>query len=149
MTRYAHDFFEAAKAIDDSVGAQRGYAVIPPIPAMYCMGRAFELMLKGYLLHRDITLDELRSKSYGHELHRLFRKAKELGLGGLHPAEEGSFALLDALYASKQLEYIVTGMKTFPAFGPLEHAAARLFNQIAEVVGYRERIEGYALTPLP
>lgn len=149
LARFALDFFEAAKAIDDTIGTREGYGIIAPVPALYCIGRSFELMLKSYLLYSGITLSTLKSWDYGHSLHRAQRKAKELGLTRLHPEEQAAFDHLDNLYASKQLEYIVTGLKTFPLFGPLEHAAARLFNPISTTVGLGRQITGYILQPLP
>lgn len=149
MARFALDYFEAAKAIDNTIGMKTGHEVLAPVPALYCMGRSFELVLKSYLLHSGITLETLRSWDYGHALHRSQRKAKELGLTQLHPEEQAAFDHLDNLYASKQLEYIVTGPKVFPIFGPLEHAAARLFNPISTLVGFGKQITGYSLPPLP
>jgi len=138
MARYATEFFEAALAADDKLGKKEGYEIVAPIPVMFLVGQAVELALKAYLLAKGVELRKLRRK-YGHELHRSLRKAKELGLAdvvALSSEEEGILGLLDALYSTKQLQYIVTGAKTFPVFGPLESVARKLVYGIAPVAGY-------------
>ena len=108
---------------------------------MFLIGQAIELALKAYLLAKGVPPKKLRS-DYGHELHRSLRKAKELGLSdvvSLSAEEKGIIDLLDDLYSSKQLQYIVTGSKTFPVFGPLESVARKLVYGIAPVAGYPPR----------
>jgi len=51
----------------------------------------------------------------------------------------GSVEILDGLYSTKQLEYIVTGAKRFPIFGPVGSFAIKLFNAVAETVGFNKR----------
>lgn len=70
---------------------------------------------------------------------RSLKKAKELGLLSIveiSDEEQSVLELLDTLYASKQLQYIVTGAKTFPVFGPLAAVAMRLIYAISPTVGY-------------
>lgn len=141
MARYATEFFEAALAADDKLGTKPGYEIVAPIPVMFLVGQAIELALKAYLLAKGVGLRNLR-RDYGHELHHSLRKAKELGLGdvvSLSAEEEGIINLLDSLYSTKQLQYIVTGAKTFPVFGPLESVARKLVYGIAPVAGYPSR----------
>jgi len=141
MARYATEFFEAALAAHDKLGKRVGDDIVAPIPAIFLVGQAIELALKAYLLAKGVELPKLR-RNYGHELHRSLRKAKELGLVdvvALSAEEEGVLGLLDALYSTKQLQYIVTGAKTFPVFGPLESVARKLIYGIAPVAGYSPR----------
>ncbi|GMV60476.1 MAG: hypothetical protein AMXMBFR72_35640 [Betaproteobacteria bacterium] len=141
MARYAIDFFEAALAADDKLGDKPGYEIIAPIPVMFLVGQAIELALKAFLLKKGVELRKLRH-NFGHDLHRSLRKAKELGLAdvvALSAEEESVLALLDALYSTKQLQYIVTGAKTFPVFGPLEAVGRKLVYGIAPVAGYPPR----------
>ena len=138
MARYATEFFEAALAADDKLGKKEGYDDIAPIPVMFLVGQAVELALKAYLLKKGVTLRKLRRR-YGHELHRSLRKAKELGLADvvhLSSEEEGILGLLDALYSTKELQYIVTGAEQFPIVGPLESVARKIVYSIAPVAGY-------------
>lgn len=80
MIRYSHEFLEAAKIVDENIGNQPGFEIVAPIPAQYLVGHSIELSLKSFLLHRGISLRELRSGHYGHNLHACLRKGKELGL---------------------------------------------------------------------
>lgn len=143
-TRYAFEFLEAARTIDDKIGAQDGYEVVPPIPVLYLAGHSIELSLKAYLLSKDVTLHEVRQ--LGHSLHACLRKAKELGLLDIvnfTGQETGAVEILDGLYSTKQLEYIVTGHKHFPIFGPMESFSVKLFNAVAETVGFNKRFEEF------
>lgn len=146
MARYSHEFMEAALAVDNEIGTREGFEIVAPIPALYLIGHSIELSLKSFLLHKGVPLRSLRSKQFGHNLHACLRKAKELGLCAhiqFTDQEEGVFEILNSLYSTKQLEYIVTGSKNFPVFGPIELFAAKLFNAVSEVVGFDKRFTGY------
>ena len=85
-------------------------------------------------------------KKFGHNLHTCIRKAKELGLLNhvqFTAPEEGAFEILDALYSTKQLEYIVTGAKQFPMLGLIELFSAKLFNAVSLIVGFNKQFDGY------
>jgi hypothetical protein len=76
------------------------------------------------------------------------RKAKELGLLEVVPLSEedlSAIEVLDGLYSSRQLQYIVTGTKTFPVFGPLQSVAVRLTHGVGNAVGYTPRGLPHAL----
>jgi hypothetical protein len=133
MARYGYEFLGAAFAVDNSVGNKNGHEVITPIPVLYLVGHGIELSLKAYMLQHKLTLGEL--KGLGHNLSSCFDRAKKLGL-----LEIVSF---DELYSTKQLEYIVTGAKQFPMFGPLQLFGVKLFNAVANSVSYRERFYGF------
>jgi HEPN domain-containing protein len=138
LARYACEFLEAALAADDKMGNKKGHEIVAPIPVMFLVGQSVELALKAFLLSKGIELRKLR-RDYGHELHRSLRKAKEFGLFELVTLSEEELSvieLLDDLYSTKQLQYIVTGSKTFPVFGPLEKAALKLAHAIGNAVGY-------------
>ena len=138
MARFAAEFMEAALAADDKMGEKDGYEIVAPVPVMFLVGQAVELALKAFLLSKGVNLHKLRRK-YGHELHRSLRKSKELGLEQivqLSDEEHSALALLDDVYSTKQLQYIVTGPKTYPVFGPLERAALKLIHGIGNEVGY-------------
>lgn len=80
LARYAHDFFDTARAVQDHLGKGEPYDLVSPMPSLYLIGRSIELALKSYLLSQGVSLRELRSKKYGHNLHACHKKAKELGL---------------------------------------------------------------------
>lgn len=138
MIRYAGEFFEAAILVNKEFGGKSGYEIIPSIPALYLVGHSIELSLKAYLMVGGISLRDLRnSKKYGHSLHSCFRKAKELGLlmhVQFSVQEEGAFELLDSLYVSKQLEYIVAGKKYFPIYSIVETFAKKVLGAVSDIV---------------
>lgn len=141
LTRYAHDFFDSARALEDQLGKATSFELVSPIPSLYLIGHSIELALKAYLLQHGLTLRELRHKQYGHDLHACQRKAKELGLDAIvsfHSAEEGAVELLNNLYSTKQLEYIVTGTKYMPVFRRVELFTKKLILAVAKDVGYTE-----------
>ncbi|QSI76659.1 hypothetical protein [Niveibacterium microcysteis] len=141
MCRYACEFMLAAIATDESLGKEPAFKLVPPIPVLFLVGQSIELSLKAFLLSRGVTLRKLRF-DYGHNLHDALRKSKELGLlslVALSSEELETIEILDDLYRTKQLQYIVTGMKTYPAFGPLKRAAIRLLQAIGTEVGYPPR----------
>lgn len=141
MARYATEFMEAALAADEKMGAKPEHEFVAPVPVMFLVGQAVELVLKSYLLSQGVSLRQLRH-DYGHELRRALRKAKELGLLSLVSLSEDELAgieLLDRLYSTKELQYIITGAKEFPVFGPLESAALKLIHGIGNSVGYPPR----------
>jgi len=143
MARYGYDFLEAAFAVDKAVGRNEGYEVVAPIPVLYLVGHGIELSLKSYLLQHGFTLAEL--KTLGHNLSACFDRAEQYGLAksvSFDEHEMGAFRVLDDLYSTKQLEYIVTGAKQFPMFGPLQLFAVKLFNVVADMVGFRKHFEG-------
>lgn len=141
LCRYACEFLEAALAADSKMGRRDGFEIVAPIPVLFLVGQSIELALKAFLLSRGVPLRKLR-KDYGHNLHRSLRKAKELGLSALVELaadELSTIEVLDGLYSSKQLQYIVTGAKTFPMFGPLQRAALRLVHAVGNNVGFPPR----------
>lgn len=142
LARYSTEFFEAALIADEKMGHREGYEIVAPVPVMFLVGQAIELSLKSFLLHHGVSLQILRSKKYGHNLHALLRSAKELGLNRLlqlTKEELSAIEILNELYASKQLQYIVTGAKVFPVFGPLQVASKRLILAVSNEVGFRPR----------
>lgn len=138
LVRFASEFMEAALAADDKMGRKPGFEIVAPTPVMFLVGQAIELALKAFLLSEGVSLRSLR-QDYGHELHRSVRKCKELGfqpLLQLSEEEANVLALLDTLYSSKQLQYIVTGSKVYPVFGPLQRVALNLIYGAGAHVGY-------------
>jgi len=140
LAHYASEFFLCAIAADDKIGQRPGFEIIAPIPVMYLVGHSVELCLKAFLSFNGVSLRDLRGKKYGHDLSRSLKKAKELGLKEhvtLDEGEEQALAVLNELYSTKQLNYIVTGEKEFPVFGPIHSAASKLLDAICPLVGYR------------
>ena len=140
LARYAREFFDCALAADNKVGRRPGFEIIAPIPVMYLVGHSIELCLKSYLAFQGVPLSDLRTKKYGHDLVRCLKKAKELGLNThvkFDDGEQHALAVLNELYSTKQLNYIVTGAKEFPVFGPIQTVNRKLLDAICPLVGYR------------
>jgi hypothetical protein len=127
MMRYAIEFYASAIAADREIGYADGYEFTAPIPVNYLIGHAIELGLKAYLLQNGVDLDGIRK--IGHRLCVAYEEARKRGLDNHFKPEDGDLShvqVLDALYSDKQFEYIETGYKTFPVFGPLQQFARGL-----------------------
>jgi hypothetical protein len=86
-------------------------------PVYFLYGRSIELALKAFLVARGVPYSELRSRTYGHDLIALLRRARRHRLGQfakISKKEMGALALLNAQYSSKRFEYIVTGTFSIP-----------------------------------
>ena len=141
MARYASDFMEAALAADEKMGKKDGHEIVAPVPVMFLVGQAIELSLKAYLLLRGVSLRDLRTE-YGHNLTKSLGKCIELELFTFVEFSEeelNTVHLLNEHYSSKQLQFIVTGAKTFPVFGPLERFSLKLIHAVCNQVGFRAR----------
>ena len=140
LVQYAREFFDTALAADDEIGRRPGFEIIAPIPVMYLVGHSIELGLKAYLVHEGVSLDELPTKKYGHNLEKCFDAANQLGLSNIVQLEAGeidAMKVLNELYSTKQLNYIVSGSKTFPVFGPIQSFCQKLLDGIGPYVGYK------------
>lgn len=146
MLRYAIEFYAAAIASDDAIGDSRGYEITAPTPVNYLIGHSIELGLKAYLLQKGVGLDRIHK--IGHRLRVAYDEAREHGLDdqfGPESVDVPVLDALDALYSDKQFEYIETGPKTFPVFGPLQHFARELLLAVSRAVPDGELLlrEGY------
>lgn len=138
MSRYASEFMEVAIVADEHIGRREGYEIIPPTPIFFLVAQALELSLKSFLLHKNVPLQKI-VKCYRHDLKKLMKKAKEMGLQSIikiSPADEAVLDILNHLYESKQLQYIVTGSKIYPSFGILQKFVLTLVIEVGAEVGY-------------
>jgi hypothetical protein len=81
-------------------------------PLAFLWGRTIELLLKSYLLSVGVTIDRLRSKSYGHNLIALHKEAMKRGISpliGAHSEIAGLLTILNPEYQHKRLEYRENG----------------------------------------
>ncbi|MEQ1595473.1 MAG: hypothetical protein ABL985_10285 [Casimicrobium sp.] len=139
LTRYAHDYFDAGRAVQDQMGAGTKYEIVSPFPALFLMAQSIEIAAKAYLLEKGLTLANLRRAPFGHDLCGCLDRANELGLSVLldpHPADLGAVALLNDLYKSRRLQYIRTGLVNVPDFKLIERFAEALIRSVSGVVGY-------------
>ena len=60
-----------------------------------------------------------------------------LDLVTFEDVEVSVLEILNVLYSSKQLNYIQTGGKEFPSFGPLESFSKKILRVVSGEVGWR------------
>jgi len=140
LLKYAQEFYLAARAADHELGIRPGFEIVAPIPVMYLTAHSIELSLKSYLLHHRVSLQELRGRVLGHDLEKCMQRARNIGLDGILELKEpelNGLVVLNKLYCTKQLNYIVTGMKTFPVYGPIQTLSKRLLESVGKHVGFR------------
>lgn len=137
LARYAYEYIEAARLVDKELGI---HDLISPIPAYFLALHGIELTLKAYLRHHGFTLNELSSKKYGHNIHKCYRKSKELGLLSIFKENERDLSAIELLMSINKnmgLRYIQTGAKTFPLWAIVEPLAVRLHQAVSPILGYK------------
>ncbi|MDQ7989027.1 MAG: hypothetical protein REI09_05265 [Candidatus Dactylopiibacterium sp.] len=141
LVRYAHDYFDASRLVDNHYCKKDGYELVSPMPALFLMGQAIELAFKAYLLHKGVSLEDLRSRRYGHNLQSCRRESRERGLDELLESnewEDGAVDSLNELYWKKRLNYIETGPVGIPAYGHLESFCKKLIHAVSGEVVYTQ-----------
>lgn len=81
---------------------------------LYLVGHAFELLFKSILLQCGVSLTELRSKKFGHNIIALVDKIEEYALFPLSYKDKALLNLLNGYYKAKDFEYHVRGAKQYP-----------------------------------
>jgi hypothetical protein len=139
LARYAFDYLEAALVVDEQLGRGTEYSRIAPVPAYFLLSHSIELTLKAYLRHCGITMVELASRKYGHNLQVCYDQAIALGLKKLFvpfATDANVLSTLVHMNTDHQLRYIKTGSKTFTYWRPAESFAVRLHQAVAPQVGF-------------
>ena len=95
---------------------------------LFLVGHAFELLFKAILLQCDVTVEELRSKKYGHDIIALLDKVAEYKLFSITDTEKELLKILNGYYKEKDFEYHVQGYKTYPLVKDLIQLGNRLFD---------------------
>lgn len=146
LARYAFEYIQAARLVDKDAADREPNRATSPIPAYFLAHHGIELSLKAYLRHRGLTPRALASKTYGHDLHACYRKAKELLLLDVfkeHPNDVQALNLLTQLNAGHGLRYIKTGAKEFPLWSIVDPFAVRLHQAVAPLTGFRSFTHSY------
>lgn len=140
LARYAFEYIEAARVLDEDAAEKNPGNMISPVPAYFLAHHGIELTLKAYLRSKNMSLRQLASKTYGHDLHASYRKSKELGLLDIFSEtsnDRDAMSMLVKLNERHGLRYIQTGMKSFPLWSIVDSFAVRLHQAVAPAVGYR------------
>lgn len=142
LAGFAYQYLTAAVVVVEAYGRQKAIDHSPPVPALYLLGHAIELTLKAYLRQHSVTVRQLRN--IGHDLDKAYLQAKELGLlTSCQPTiqHEAALKALNGVYVVKQLEYICTGLATWPRYDLVEELAMDLFSAVGPLVGYSRLIK--------
>jgi hypothetical protein len=86
------------------------------MPTYYLLGHATEVVLKAFLLARGEELEGLK-KRYGHNIAKAAKSVVEAKHNAISPLVDEhlpEIELLNDYYKGKELEYRVTGAKSFP-----------------------------------
>ena len=146
LARFAKEYLEAAILVDTQMGKRKSFGHIQSPPAVFLLAHGLELTLKAYLLHKEMTIDVLEKRPFGHNLKRLRREAKTRGLDGLHPgraAELRAVLILDALNVRHQQRYIETGATVSLPWDDAEQYAVQLHQAVAKVLGAKTLMRQY------
>ena len=146
LARYAYEYIEAALVVDNDHADKHPGSEISPVPAYFLAHHGIELTLKAYLREAGVTVRDLGSNQYGHNLHACYRKAKELGLLSIFNETQNdlnAMQMLAGLNDRHGLRYIRTGMKQFPLWSIVEPLAVRLHQAVAPAVGYHSFTKTY------
>lgn len=137
LARYAYEYIEAAMLVDRHHGARPGFELVSPVPAYFLASHAIELTLKAYLRRQGLSVRDITR--LGHDLHKSYRKTKELYLLDYFNEDERdkrALAMLAELNQKHELRYIRTGPKLFPSWAIVEPLAVRLHQAVAPLVGF-------------
>jgi hypothetical protein len=123
MWRYGNDFRKAALAVLDHHN-DRTF-----MPYYFLLGQSIELSLKAFLLGRGLSLSDLRSRKFGHNLKAIADEARrhridlEVKLENFHYAV---IHLLSIEYLERRFQYIRTGRMQLPEIPLIQDASDKL-----------------------
>lgn len=126
---YATDFLNAYESYKSDIKFSPA--------SYYLVCRSLELSMKSFLLAKGITRQEIKNE-YGHDLQKILRKAKELGINTTSPiseTQEEQIVKANDWYARKGFEYfelqnIVDGPETLPNLQALAEIARCLVKNL-------------------
>ena len=126
--RYANEFHD--------ISHKAGF----PIVRTFRLGQAIELYLKAFLFSRGYGETALKKKPFGHNLKQLLNEAISKGLDQqihISPRVRGDLEVLNAVYASKALQYFsIRYLLASPELPELR----RLFRLTVSLKGFWENI---------
>jgi hypothetical protein len=125
LFNFAHSYWRSAVALQGI----KVRATSPDQPVSFLYIHALELYLKAFLLVNGVSLQDLRSRKYGHKICCLSEKARTLGFefDELDTEILSIIACIDII----EFRYIVAGYKTLPTHEALD-ATCRNFHIQAE-----------------
>jgi hypothetical protein len=99
------------------------------------------LVLKAFLLARNVPVRDLKSRALGHDLEKVLDRAKSFGITNyiaISARDESEIARANRYYGAKGFEYFkvtkaVTGYRDLPDLTVLENVACRLIADLERV----------------
>jgi hypothetical protein len=103
------------------------------MPIYYLYSHALELVLKGFLRSKDISIEQLRSREFGHSLQSLWTASTKRGLS-CHPVEfayiEQAIELLEPSAIEFEFRYVKVGFKSRPTLEAVEQTVSNLIGLV-------------------
>lgn len=132
FVRYAEDFLAASNSHESTAG-------FSPVE-FYLVCHSIELSLKGFLLLKGVSKDEIRWKPLGHDLDNILEKCLSLEIELLVDITEAHKTLITELnewYSRKGFEYfdvknIVAGAGNLPDVRLAQELASYLISRLRE-----------------
>jgi hypothetical protein len=124
---FAESYLNAANQLAD------GWKLRHSAPIYYLYVHAIELALKAALRARGMTVRELRSKKYGHDLMQLVSACRKRRLASrlrLGKRREAILSVLNEMSCEQEFRYIKTGSKALPTLESLRALASRLLDSV-------------------
>ena len=133
-----NDALKAHRKRNPPTALEQHLGEIAPHPIYYNFLHGVELGLKSYLRHIDaVSLQSLRSPSYGHNLCRLLDESIRHGLRQQCPRLEDPhievFRFANEVYRPKDFEYISIGFAQYPPIDVVAKAAKTLIAELKEL----------------
>ena len=127
---HARDFLAAATKVQAPAKTElEAFRQRPSLVAYYLAAHAIELSLKSFLLVKGVSVQVLRSRTYGHNLAALLTESRRRRLGlvvKLSESEVRMIRLMNETYSAKELEYRYGGSRVLPPYAGLVVIAERL-----------------------
>jgi hypothetical protein len=138
LFRYATEYLQASQACNERLNPKYGvFETVAPSPVLFLIGQAIELGLKAYLVEQGVSLRSVRL-DYGHDFLKSIKKSKELGFPWalkLSNDEKLLLSILNTLYSTKQLQYIVIGRSLSVKYSFIEPLAISLLRDVGRALG--------------
>jgi hypothetical protein len=126
MLHYAHAY--AASAI--ALTKVKIDTTHPDAPVRFLFSHAIELYLKAYLLLKEVPVEDLRSREFGHNLEKLASEAVNLGLC-VSPEHRAGIGLANEAMLDR---YIETGVRRVLPPESLSAICSNLNEQIGPAI---------------
>lgn len=123
LWRHSKEFFDAAHVVLNAAGSSVS------LPVYYLFGHSIELSLKAFLAARGVSLADLKSRKFGHDLNALLIEARKRRLGlqvKLSRIDVEVIKLLNFDYVAKRFEYRETGVYHLPLINLAEDVTHKL-----------------------